>query len=379
MFSVLVIDNDAAFQRALASFLRQQGCKPLPAGDASVAVELFGKQKIDVVVAGSLELLKDFLEGDARGRMVPLVVLEEVEGSARDIAGRDYESIPRAAEPKEIARRLFRMLTLQSGIRQGADRLDQMIEETTSLLGDLQVRLKDSIAESEKAAELAAGAEEEETEQTAFERLREVELVPADIREELVVLIVTEEPEDTEVMLDAFKARDYSAMSAPNGQVALELIRKKQPHILITELRLPVLSGKALIAITQKEYRETAVIVLTNHPDDLPLKQAFSLGVDEYLAKPFETEDLIFTAERAFYRRRALITATLKSDRMRKLEHELSRLRRRENSLKEELSASRDREGKLRQELISARKAIAEIKETLDSSGGLRKLLGLEE
>jgi DNA-binding response OmpR family regulator len=180
-------------------------------------------------------------------------------------------------------------------------------------------------------------------------------------------------------MLEAFKARDYKARIAPNGQVALEMMRGEQPHILVTELRLPVLSGKALIAITQKEFRETAITVVTDHPDDLPLKQAFTLGVDEYLTKPFENDDLIFTAERAYYRRRALISATLQSDRMRKLERELSRLQQRENSLKSEMSAARDREAKLRQELISARKAIAEIKETLDSSGGLRKLLGLED
>ncbi|TET33075.1 MAG: response regulator [Planctomycetota bacterium] len=379
MFSVLVIDADAEFQRVLAHEFKQQECGVLPAGDASAAVGMLGRHRVDAVVAGTPELLRDFLEGDARASMLPLVVLEESKGAAKEIVGGKYEALPRSAQPKEVARRVFQMLVLESGIWDGADRLDQMIDETKGLLGDLHARLLDSIAESEKAEQLSAKTEEEEAEQTATERQREVALVPADIREELGVLIVTEVPEGAEAMLEAFKARDYKARSAPNGQVALEMMREEQPHILITELRLPVLSGKALIAITQKEFRETAVTVVTDHPDDLPLKRAFTLGVDEYLTKPFENDDLIFTAERAYYRRRALISETLQSDRIRKLEREFSRLRQRETSLKGELSGSRDRETKLRQELISARKAIAEIKETLDSSGGLRKLLGLED
>jgi len=253
------------------------------------------------------------------------------------------------------------------------DRLDEIIDETKGVLKEMRERMGLRPTADEAALRPASQPSGAADAKRAFESL-----IPPDMRKDIAILVVDDNAERAKEIASLFQGRGYAAETAANGDAALARMRAKPFHILITELRLPVLSGKALIAITKREFRDAAVLVATGHPEDLPLKDAFALGVDEYLTRPLGKNELLFTAECAYYRHRAIITASLRSDRLLKLEREIGQIKQRENTLQEELAAAREREAKVRQELIAARRAIAEIKQTLDSSGGLRKLLGLE-
>ncbi|MHC4661726.1 MAG: response regulator [Planctomycetota bacterium] len=371
---ILILGNESSDLQELSQYLGQQGCRTLLATDAPSAIRMLGEHDVKAAVVGSIGLLHGLLSGFPQATGIPIVLLEESEGAAAGQGLTADEMLPAGAHPKQIFSSIVRLLSHKGTAANDSGHLDSMIDKTYKLLNSLRDSLGIAVADHDDRIESKHIEEEEDAAEPSS---GQSDLVPPDIRENLRVMIVDGDDEFCSKMKEAFAAKDYTVECAPNGQIALEDMRKNHAQILICELRVPVLSGKALIAITKKEFRETAVVVVTSSQDDMPLKEALELGVDEYLTKPVKKDDLLFIAERAYYRHLALIKSTLRSDRLRKLERELGRLRKRENALKEELSASRNRESKLRKELISARKAIAEIKQTLDGSG-LRKLLGLE-
>ncbi len=93
------------------------------------------------------------------------------------------------------------------------------------------------------------------------------------------------------------EVKDYDVITANNGQVALELryTSKKIPEIIISDIVMPEMDGYNLFeAISNKNMlNHIPFIFLSGHntPEDVRLGKM--LGVDDYLTKPFHTEDLL--------------------------------------------------------------------------------------
>ena len=73
---------------------------------------------------------------------------------------------------------------------------------------------------------------------------------------------------------------------APDGELALPLIRQIQPDLLITDIKMPFMDGLALIELVRKELPRTKVIIISGHDDFSYAQQAMSMGVEQYLLKP---------------------------------------------------------------------------------------------
>lgn len=87
--------------------------------------------------------------------------------------------------------------------------------------------------------------------------------------------------------------------SSDNGKAGLELIRTLQPHLIITDIRMPFMNGLELTEIVKKEYPQTKIIMLTSYDDFEFAKQALKLKVFEYLLKPFDNETILKAATSA--------------------------------------------------------------------------------
>lgn len=73
---------------------------------------------------------------------------------------------------------------------------------------------------------------------------------------------------------------------APDGELALPLIRQIQPDLLITDIKMPFMDGLALIELVRKELPRTKIIIISGHDDFSYAQQALSMGVEQYLLKP---------------------------------------------------------------------------------------------
>jgi two-component system response regulator YesN len=76
------------------------------------------------------------------------------------------------------------------------------------------------------------------------------------------------------------------AGDAPDGELALPMIRQIQPDLLITDIKMPFMDGLALIELVRKELPGTKIIIISGHDDFSYAQQAISMGVEQYLLKP---------------------------------------------------------------------------------------------
>ncbi|MEG1752384.1 MAG: response regulator [Christensenella sp.] len=72
---------------------------------------------------------------------------------------------------------------------------------------------------------------------------------------------------------------------ASNGKEALEAIDKHSPHILITDIRMPIMDGIALIEAVRRTNSEIKVVILTCVDDFALIQKAINLGVSSYILK----------------------------------------------------------------------------------------------
>ncbi|SNZ14157.1 two component transcriptional regulator, AraC family [Terribacillus aidingensis] len=73
---------------------------------------------------------------------------------------------------------------------------------------------------------------------------------------------------------------------ASNGQEALELIEKLRPHIVVTDVVMPIMDGEALTRAVKKQYSHIGLIVLSSFSEFDYVRNAFQNGVVDYILKP---------------------------------------------------------------------------------------------
>ena len=79
---------------------------------------------------------------------------------------------------------------------------------------------------------------------------------------------------------------------AGDGEMALPLIRKTRPDVLITDIKMPFMDGLALSHIVGQEFPEMKIIIISGYDDFEYARQAIQEGVEQYLLKPITRRTL---------------------------------------------------------------------------------------
>lgn len=109
--------------------------------------------------------------------------------------------------------------------------------------------------------------------------------------------------EDEELILRALEFRlkrdGYDVLKASNGRDGLEMIESKQFDLLITDMILPFNSGMEVVSrVKEKKGKQFPVIVLSNVGLENTVLEAFKLGADDYITKPFSPAELSIRVKR---------------------------------------------------------------------------------
>ncbi|MEK5494052.1 response regulator transcription factor [Paenibacillus sp. FSL R7-0297] len=80
---------------------------------------------------------------------------------------------------------------------------------------------------------------------------------------------------------------------ADNGEDALELIRARRPHLVITDIRMPILDGIGLIEAVTQEQLGTEFIIISGYNDFRYAQQAVRYGVLDYVLKPINEHEIV--------------------------------------------------------------------------------------
>lgn len=85
---------------------------------------------------------------------------------------------------------------------------------------------------------------------------------------------------------------------ASDGELAFPMISEKRPDIVITDIRMPFMDGIELSRMIKEEYPEIKIIILSGHGEFEYAKAAIQIGVEEYLLKPINGDELLQVVNR---------------------------------------------------------------------------------
>lgn len=107
-----------------------------------------------------------------------------------------------------------------------------------------------------------------------------------------LILIVDDEPQIQRFLAHALQAAGHDTVSAATGAEGLALAARAKPDLMILDLGLPDMDGKAVIE-TLRKGSDMPVIVLSAHDQEMEKIMALDLGADDFVAKPFAIGELL--------------------------------------------------------------------------------------
>jgi sigma-B regulation protein RsbU (phosphoserine phosphatase) len=108
------------------------------------------------------------------------------------------------------------------------------------------------------------------------------------------ILIVDDEPLNTDFLEQELEGADYRTATAANGQEALERVRSDPPDLILLDIMMPVMDGFEVLRRLQadKVTRSIPVIVISAASEVQSVVRGLELGAEDFLPKPFEPKIL---------------------------------------------------------------------------------------
>jgi len=107
-----------------------------------------------------------------------------------------------------------------------------------------------------------------------------------------LILIVDDEPQIRRLLTVTLEANGYKVLPAVTGQEGLILAAQHRPALIILDIGLPDLSGKDVLT-RLREWSNVPVVILSVQSDEKGKVAALDAGADDYVTKPFNTEELL--------------------------------------------------------------------------------------
>jgi DNA-binding response OmpR family regulator len=105
------------------------------------------------------------------------------------------------------------------------------------------------------------------------------------------VLVVDDEPIVRDVVVRYLRREGYETLEAGDGAVAQELVRTREPNLVVLDLMLPGMDGLRLCQWI-RERSELPVIMLTARAEEADRIVGLEVGADDYVTKPFSPREL---------------------------------------------------------------------------------------
>ena len=96
-----------------------------------------------------------------------------------------------------------------------------------------------------------------------------------------------------ESIADVLEEEGYEVTLCRNGQEALDATYKDHFDLYLLDINVPLIDGLSLLRELRRADDATPAIYLTSHQGLDTLSEAFEIGADDYLKKPFETDELL--------------------------------------------------------------------------------------
>ena len=116
------------------------------------------------------------------------------------------------------------------------------------------------------------------------------------------ILLADDDRAIRESLSRALGLQGYEVVQAPDGAAALAMVEKDQPDAAILDVMMPNVDGLTVCRVLRAERNRLPILMLTARTETADRVAGLDAGADDYLAKPFELDEL-FARVRALLRR----------------------------------------------------------------------------
>jgi len=117
-----------------------------------------------------------------------------------------------------------------------------------------------------------------------------------------VVLVVDDEPLQRDIVKTILDDEGYETYTAASGEEGLKIVRKFNPDVVLTDLKMEGIDGIEFIESIPKETYEPTMVIMTAHGTISSAVEAIKKGAFDYLTKPLDRDTLLLTVKRAIER-----------------------------------------------------------------------------
>ncbi len=110
------------------------------------------------------------------------------------------------------------------------------------------------------------------------------------------VLVVDDDTSILDTVSSILSGEGYDVVSASTGEEALAAVARKQPLLILLDMRMPIMDGWAVARALHEQGINVPIVVMT--AAESAKRWADEVGAEGYLAKPFGLDELLATVER---------------------------------------------------------------------------------
>jgi CRP-like cAMP-binding protein/AmiR/NasT family two-component response regulator len=113
------------------------------------------------------------------------------------------------------------------------------------------------------------------------------------------ILIIEDNINIRENLQEILELADYQTFTAKNGKIGVEIAEQELPNLILCDVMMPVLDGYGVLKILNRKPQTADIpfIFLTAKSERTDFRYGMNLGADDYITKPFETNELLETIE----------------------------------------------------------------------------------
>ncbi len=112
------------------------------------------------------------------------------------------------------------------------------------------------------------------------------------------ILVVDDSVNTLEVLQRNLMSEGYQVFTAPGASEALDILSEIELDLVITDLKMPKVSGLDLVRHIRENFKDTGVMMITGYPSIEGAVEAVKTGAEEFLAKPFTDAELLSAVKR---------------------------------------------------------------------------------
>jgi len=116
--------------------------------------------------------------------------------------------------------------------------------------------------------------------------------------ERIYSVLIVDDERFVRQLLNSFLGSKYACSTAENGEQALQELKTRQIDLVMTDIKMPGMSGLELCDIVRRSYQQTQVVIISALADSARREAAQRCGAVEFIEKPFDLKHVLNTIER---------------------------------------------------------------------------------